>query len=251
MPASPPKPHKGTINSWLKWELPASQGNQGLGYVIIGDSVDHPEFGGGPIHTSWVVSHEGSEIETRNSRYTLGRSAIEPDPVLITAHSAAPRPFPSNEELHASWATLKEISEAHGLKLKVSEPPRHLSDHIVPGLDHDPLQIEVIDQPGSGGANHLYRIGGYDNGTNPSTSTWINLTDILFQNGPIPEKGTNGLTHEALLTIVMDRLRSFQRGPFASRENALALTHIEMGLMWLQQRTLRRLARGVEGTHHV
>lgn len=163
MPASPPKPHKGTINSWLKWELPASQ----------------------------------------------------------------------------------------GLEMKVAEPTRLLSDHVTPGLPHEPLRIEVIDQPGSGGANHLYRVDGYDSGTNPSMSSWIDRTDILFQNGPIPEKGTNGLTHEVLLTIVMDRLRSFQRGPFASRENAMALTHIETGLMWLQQRTLRRLARGVEGTHHV
>lgn len=61
------KPHKGTIHNWYKVSC-----REGLGYVICGDSLDHPEFGGGWMHTSWVVKHEGSKIETRNSRYTLG-----------------------------------------------------------------------------------------------------------------------------------------------------------------------------------
>lgn len=254
MPSTPPKPYKGTINNWVKWGVHSRHGDPGLGYRIIGESVDRPEGGGDPIHTTLVISREGKSIETLNSRYTLGTPA-EGNIVSTTEAAWADKSpvvsFPSNEELHASWATLKEIGEAHGLKLKVAEPPRHLSDHIVPGLDHDPLRIEVIGQPGSGGANHLYRVSGYCADTNISVETLDDYTDILFQNGTIPEKGTNGLTHEVLLTIVMDRLRSFQRGPFASRENALALTHIETGLMWLQQRTLRRLARGVEGTHHV
>lgn len=64
------KPHKGTIDQWFK--LPCTSG---LGYMICGDSVDHPEFGGGDIRTSYVVKHEGSEVETRNSRYTLGNPA--------------------------------------------------------------------------------------------------------------------------------------------------------------------------------
>jgi hypothetical protein len=34
----------------------------------------------------------------------------------------------------------------------------------------------------------------------------------LFQNGPIAEVGVNGVTHEVLLAIVADRLRSFQKG---------------------------------------
>lgn len=62
------KPHKGTIENWAKLFCT----EQGLGYVVYGNSVDHPEFGGRQIRTSWVVKHEGTEIETRNSRYTLG-----------------------------------------------------------------------------------------------------------------------------------------------------------------------------------
>ena len=74
-------------------------------------------------------------------------------------------------------------------------------------------------------------------------------TLIEFQDGPVNEAGVNGLTHEVLLAIVADRLRSFQQGPFASRYNALALTHIEDAQNWLNRRTLERMRRGVEGTH--
>jgi hypothetical protein len=72
---------------------------------------------------------------------------------------------------------------------------------------------------------------------------------VLFQNGPINEVGVNGVTQEVLLSIVADRLRSFQSGPFSCRENAIALTKIEEALHWLQQRTLARMRRGVEGTN--
>ncbi|KVR99176.1 hypothetical protein WK29_30460 [Burkholderia vietnamiensis] len=72
---------------------------------------------------------------------------------------------------------------------------------------------------------------------------------MLFQNGPIAEAGVNGITQEVLLAIVADRLRSFQAGPYACRENALALTKIEEAQHWLQQRTIARMRRGVEGTH--
>jgi hypothetical protein len=57
------------------------------------------------------------------------------------------------------------------------------------------------------------------------------------------------VTDEALLAIQIDRLRSFQSGKFACRENAIALTHLEEAMMWLNKRTENRLARGVEGTH--
>ena len=75
--------------------------------------------------------------------------------------------------------------------------------------------------------------------------------ELAFQNGPIPETGVNGITQEVLLEIVIDRLRSFQSGPYACRENALALTKLEEAQMWLLQRTRARMDRGVEGTHEV
>jgi hypothetical protein len=69
-----------------------------------------------------------------------------------------------------------------------------------------------------------------------------------FQFGPINEVGINGITNEALLAIVLDRLNYFQKGKYACRENALAITNIEQGLMWLNQRTRERMKRQVEGT---
>ena len=132
---------------------------------------------------------------------------------------------------------------------------REITDHIINSAN-DALTITAMDAPGVGGAHHLYLIKGYDKATNISCDSappgrGDDVTEILFQNGAIPQLGVNGVTQEALLAIVIDRLRSFQAGPFACRENAIALTHIETGLMWLNQRTRNRLQRGVEGTHTV
>lgn len=126
---------------------------------------------------------------------------------------------------------------------------RELTDHIVSGDQAVQLQIEVTDEPGAGGANHEYRIMLPTPENTDPTSTRVNAYLISFQNGPIREVGVNGITQEALLAIVIDRLRSFQKGPYSCRENAIALTHCEDALMWLQRRTVERIKRGVEGTH--
>ncbi|PWR25376.1 hypothetical protein DKG74_04145 [Zavarzinia aquatilis] len=133
-----------------------------------------------------------------------------------------------------------------------------MTDHIV-NPANDQLTITVTDEPGAGGACHRYEVTGMSFATNESlldvNGHHTQLSDtravILFQNGPIAEVGVNGVTHEALLAIVADRLRSFQAGPYACRENALALTKIEEAQHWLQSRTLARMRRGVEGTHKV
>lgn len=132
---------------------------------------------------------------------------------------------------------------------------RYLHGHKV-NPANDTLTIAVTDEPGAGGACHRYRVSGMDTITNPGatengTCIPVSHMDILFQNGPINEFGVNGVTHEALLEIVADRLRSFQAGPYACKENACALTKIEEAQHWLQSRTLKRMNRGVEGTHVV
>lgn len=123
---------------------------------------------------------------------------------------------------------------------------RTLTDHIVEGdsVNHQ-LEIVVLDEPGQGGASHKYRIF--------KPVDYMEKTpaecNIEFQNGPIKEFGVNGITQEALLAIVMDRLRAFQAGPFACDANAAALIHCTSPLSLLQARTRARIARGVEGTH--
>lgn len=125
---------------------------------------------------------------------------------------------------------------------------REITSHIVNPVN-DKLAITVTDKPGAGGANHRYEVSGYDCSTNASASSEIedNRTVILFQNGGIADHGVNGLTQEALLAIVIDRLECFQAGPFASDYNARALAHIRAGQDMLLQRTRDRMARGVEG----
>jgi hypothetical protein len=118
---------------------------------------------------------------------------------------------------------------------------RELTSHKVGDLN-DVLKIEVLDKPGPGGANHSYMI-------TPTIGNAVGLK-IDFQNGPLKETiYPNGLTIESLLAIAEDRLKGFQSGPFACRENALALTHIQKSMNWLHHRTRDRLQRGVEGTN--
>lgn len=74
---------------------------------------------------------------------------------------------------------------------------------------------------------------------------------IRFQNGGIAVAGINGISQEALLAIVEDRLSCFENGPFACEENALALEYVRKAMQVLHDRTLKRVSRGVEGTHQV
>lgn len=118
---------------------------------------------------------------------------------------------------------------------------RQLTSHKVNGLN-DAISIAVMDEPGAGGAHHHYNLTvAHGDGT-------CHGYEIRFQNGPITESGFNGLSQEALLAVVEDRLKCFQAGPYACRENALALTHLQEAMHWLHHRTRERLARGVEGT---
>lgn len=127
---------------------------------------------------------------------------------------------------------------------------RELTEHKV-NPANDRIKITVTDEPGAGGANHAYLVTLPEWSRDPDGANAKGVWNIDFQNGPIAEAGVNGLTQEVLLAICADRLRSFQAGPYACRENALALTKIEEAQHWLHSRTLARMQRGVEGTHKV
>ena len=100
--------------------------------------------------------------------------------------------------------------------------------------------VQVLDEPGNGGANHVYQI-----------ATTESDVFIEFQNGPHNTEGsTCGVIDSDLLEIVRDRLKHFQEGPYATRENACALTHIEEALMWLNRRVEDRIERQVLGTNN-
>lgn len=130
---------------------------------------------------------------------------------------------------------------------------RKLTDHIIENKPSD-IVIEVTDEVGPGGAHHRYEITGFDTIHNTSCVdkdgyyTRFKRLLILFQKDVISkEHGCNGVTDMSLLAILIDRLRCFQNGEFACRENEIALTKLEEALHWLRHRTIERLHRGVDG----
>ena len=58
----------------------------------------------------------------------------------------------------------------------------------------------------------------------------------------------DGTTNEEVIRVLVDRMNSLQ-AKFPCRENAIATTHLETALLWLEFRTRTRVARGVEGKH--
>jgi hypothetical protein len=95
------------------------------------------------------------------------------------------------------------------------------------------------DEKAEAGASHSYSVS--------DTSGLHTMAAVKFQKGALKDVGFNGISDEALIAIVIDRLRGFQSGPFSCRENALALTKMEEALHWLNARTRDRMERGVEG----
>ncbi len=102
--------------------------------------------------------------------------------------------------------------------------------------------VICIDSPGEGGACHEYNVIPVNGLELTPFST------IKFQKGPIREAGINGCHQEDLIKVVIDRLQHFQKGEYACRENAIALTKLEEAMHWLNHRTQNRINRGVEGT---
>lgn len=128
--------------------------------------------------------------------------------------------------------------------------PREITTHKVNGCN-EALAVTALDGPGAGGASRHYRLEWNDPRWGPDPQSMRQVLELYFQNGPVAEVGTNGITHEALLAVVIDRLKGFQAGAFACEENADALMHLERAVNALHARTLRRVERGVEGTYQV
>ncbi len=70
---------------------------------------------------------------------------------------------------------------------------------------------------------------------------------IKFQEGPIQENEVNGAQTEDVLEVLIERTTGFQKGEFSCRENALAIAKMEEALLWLNERTRRRVEQDVEG----
>lgn len=109
------------------------------------------------------------------------------------------------------------------------------------------LRIEILEE-NEHGHGLLYGITS-DEPRNAATPPAVTLP-VRFQSGPMAH-GLNGITNEALLAIVRDRLECFQKGPYCCESNNDALDNVMAAQRALQRRTAERVARGVEGTHTV
>jgi hypothetical protein len=91
--------------------------------------------------------------------------------------------------------------------------------------------VQAIDKKENGNTNHLYRIEAI-----VSDDENIPYTLIQFQDGARNDPAAiTGIIDKDLLEIVRDRLKGFQSGDFATEDNAEALKHIEIALMYMNK----------------
>lgn len=101
--------------------------------------------------------------------------------------------------------------------------------------------IYAVDEKGNGGAHHEYVICKKDEEEI--------IGEVSFQHGARHEDGsTHGVATADLLEICRNQMACFQSGEMATREGAIALTHIEEALLWLNKRSEDRAERNVLGT---
>ena len=104
-------------------------------------------------------------------------------------------------------------------------------------------KVYVKKKKGPGGGYHEYEVVRADGEEDNC------ILEVQFQNGARHQEGsTVGVLDVDLLEIVRHRIQAFQKGEFATRENALALTAIEEALLWMNKRTEDRAERNVLGT---
>ena len=102
----------------------------------------------------------------------------------------------------------------------------------IPGSVDERLHIEATDDR-ENGSHHHYQIIGL------TSQASQKLVDIRFQKGELKNSAPNGCTMESLIRVVVDRLQDFQEGEHSCRENAIAITHLETALLWLDARQRR------------
>ena len=95
-----------------------------------------------------------------------------------------------------------------------------------------------------------------DRGGNPTGGTTQLIVakgtiplSIVWQDGIVGEEGQNGAFVEDVMEAARQRLQFFQASKFRCRENAIALTHLETALAWLDFRTRAREVEGVENSY--
>jgi len=124
---------------------------------------------------------------------------------------------------------------------------RPLFDHRNNKFNREHVEVVTADLRASDGAHHRYTVRVFKNPIGVDGNEVVAQCDISFQNGGLKEVGPNGITDQALIAIVLDRIRSFNEGPYRCRENSMIVTKLEEALMWGEKRGNDRARRNVEG----
>lgn len=104
----------------------------------------------------------------------------------------------------------------------------------------------------NGGASHNYSIHVDTSGNESRSGNAVLAGSLTFQQGPRYAPASQpGITEAALLAVLMDRLESFQGGPYACAENEAALDHLQLAMVWFKRRADRRAREGKLGTRAV
>ena len=129
---------------------------------------------------------------------------------------------------------------------------RELYDHKNNKFNREYIVVKTADYRATDNAHHKYTIEVLSGipltaGDETKSEDSVETCELNFQNGGLKEVGPNGITDQALLAVVLDRLRSFNDGPYRCRENSMMITKIEEALMWGEKRGNDRSRRNVEG----
>lgn len=126
---------------------------------------------------------------------------------------------------------------------------RPIFDHKNNKFNRECIEIKTADLRQSDNAHHKYSIEVYGDPSGGVQPQWaiLHSVELQFQNGGLKEVGPNGITDQALIAVVLDRLRGFNDGPYRCRENSMMITKLEEALMWGEKRGNDRARRNVEG----
>lgn len=107
--------------------------------------------------------------------------------------------------------------------------------------DHNGVTVSAMtcDHKGVTLDGHSYMVSGL-------TALSPSFQMVEFQRGPVPANGSNGLTNEALLAILIHRTK-YLDSQFPCVQNRHAIQKMEEALELFLARTKDRQARNVEG----
>ena len=168
------------------------------------------------------------------------RLAANPRGLAEFVASKANSPVTSSARLESALASLREA-----VGVQAGEVP----------LEDRPAEGVVSRHKGDGGPNETLVIlrvgGGYTLAApDPDAVDRGEVRGRLIATLPWhagPGGVASGVTLEALIAVCVDKLETFEAGPFPAEENRFARVRLIEALQWLQTRTRDRKRRGVEG----